>query len=82
MAVLVVVLVIAALFVAYATERLLKIRARARRLREMEQRLSAAAARAESLDDRRQAVAEASGALTALVPAINHPVTTSDETPS
>lgn len=70
--VLVVALVIAAL-VLYGVDRALKARARVRRLRTMSDRLDAATARADRQQEQRQATAQASAALTSVMPAIEHP---------
>jgi len=67
----VVVLLIALLL---AADRAVKAVRRGRRLREADARLTAAAARAEAEDRQRRAAAEASGALTSVMPAIHeHP---------
>jgi len=70
--VLVVGLVIAAL-VLYGVDRALKARARVRRLRTMSDRLAAATERADRQQEQRQAAAQASAALTSVMPAIEHP---------
>ena len=62
-----------AVIVLYAADLLLKARARARRMREMSQRLTAATDRAERQQQRRQAAAHASVALTSVLPAITRP---------
>ena len=59
--------------VLYAVDRILKARAQARRLRTMSDRLAGATARAEQQHERQQEVAEASAALTSVMPAINRP---------
>jgi hypothetical protein len=64
---------IGVVFLLYLADRLVKARARARRLRNMSERLAAATARAEKQLAERQAVAQASAELTSVVPAINHP---------
>jgi hypothetical protein len=65
--------VLAAVFVCYAADRAMKARARARRLRRMSERLAAAAARAEEKQAARVAEADASAALTSVLPAIKRP---------
>ncbi len=65
----VVVLVIAL----YLAERFLKARAQARRLREMNDRLSAATARVDEQQAQKRAKEKASAALTNVMPAINRP---------
>jgi hypothetical protein len=70
-----------AVFVIYAADRVLKARAQARRLRMMNDRLGAAAARAEKQQEQRQAVARASAALTSVMPAINRPPLTLPDPP-
>src|SRR5215472_10154870 len=67
---------IAAGFLLYVADRVVKARARARRLRMMSERLAAAAARAEEQQAEREASAAAGAALTSVVPAINHPALT------
>lgn len=62
-----------AILVLYAADLVLRARARARRKRVMSERLAAATARAEEQDQRRQAAAQASGALTSVIPAISRP---------
>jgi hypothetical protein len=64
---------VGAVLVLYAAERLLKARRRVRQLRRMSDRLEAAARRAEHQHEQRQAVAQASAALTAFMPAIKAP---------
>lgn len=66
-------LIVAALLL-YLADRVTKARIQARRLRTMSERLAAATARAEEQQARRQAAVAASGALTSVVPAINHPL--------
>ena len=68
------VLGVAVVFLLYLADRLLKARARARRLRDMGDRLAAATARADRQLADRQAAAQASAALTSVVPAIKHPL--------
>ena len=72
---LVVLGVLAAVFLLYAADRVVKALVRARRLRRMSERLAAAAVRAEEQQAKREAAAEASAALTSVMPAINHPLT-------
>jgi len=72
---LVVLGVLAAVFLLYAADRVVKALIRARRLRRMSERLAAAAVRAEEQQAKREAAAEASAALTSVMPAINHPLT-------
>jgi type II secretory pathway pseudopilin PulG len=64
---------IAAMILLYATDRLLKALARARRYRAMSERLDAAAARSEAQQEQRKTAAAAGGALTSVMPAINRP---------
>ncbi len=64
---------VGAVLVLYVAERLLKARRRAHKLRRMSDRLDAAARRAEHQHEKRQAVAQASAALTAFMPAIKAP---------
>ena len=59
--------------VLYAADRALKARAQVRRLRSMSDRLAAATARAEEQHERRRAAAQASRALTSVIPAIKRP---------
>jgi hypothetical protein len=73
----VLILGVMAAFLLYAVDRLVKARARARRLRAMSERLAVAAARAEEQHEERQAVVAASAALTSVVPAIKHPALSS-----
>ena len=72
---LVVLGVLAAVFLLYAADRVVKALVRERRLRRMSERLAAAAVRAEEQQAKREAAAEASAALTSVMPAINHPLT-------
>jgi hypothetical protein len=65
--------VLVAVLLLCAADRMLKARVRARRLRQMSERLAAAAARAEKQQAEREATAAASAALTAVMPAINRP---------
>jgi hypothetical protein len=66
----------------YAADRLIKARAQARRMRAMSERLAAATERAEKQHERRQEVAEASAALTSVMPAINRPPLTLPDEPA
>ena len=77
MSVLLVLGVLAALFVLYVADRVVKALVRARRLHRMSERLVAATVRAERQQVKKEAAAQASGALTSVMPAINHrpPVT-------
>jgi hypothetical protein len=59
--------------VLYATDRIIKARAQARRVRTMSERLTAATARADEQHEKQQRVAEASAELTSVIPAINRP---------
>ena len=76
---LVVLGVLAALFLLYAADRVVKAFLRARRLRRMSERLAAVTVRAEEQAEeqqaKREAAAEASAALTSVMPASNHPLT-------
>ena len=65
--------ILMALFLCYAADRVLQARVRARRLRRMTERLAAATARAEEQQVARAAEAEASAALTSVLPAIKRP---------
>src|SRR5713101_729386 len=55
------------------TDRVLKVRARARRYRAMSERLDAATARTDIQQEQRKTAAAASAALTSVMPAINRP---------
>jgi hypothetical protein len=70
-AVLLAVLVVLAVGLLFAADRAIKMFRRVRRRREASRRLMAAAAQAEAEDQRRKAAAEASGALTSVMPAIH-----------
>jgi hypothetical protein len=59
--------------VLYATDRIIKTRAQARRVRTMSERLTAATARADEQHEKQQRVARASAELTSVIPAINRP---------
>ncbi len=69
--------VLAAVFLLYAGDRVVKAFLRARRLRQISERLAAATVRADKQQAKREAAAEASAALTSVMPAINHPLTVS-----
>jgi len=71
--------VVVAVPVLYAADRIIKAQARARRLRTMSERPTAATARADKQHERRQQVTEASAELTSLMPAINRPLTLPDD---
>jgi type II secretory pathway pseudopilin PulG len=73
MAFLLIAAMIAAMILLYATDRILKALARARRYRAMGERLDAAAARSEAQQKQRKSAATASAALTSVMPAINRP---------
>jgi hypothetical protein len=64
---------IGAMIVLYAADLIIKARARARRVRRMSERLDAATVRADKQQEHRQAAAQASGALTSVLPAITRP---------
>lgn len=70
---LIVGLVVAVLLALYATERIIKARAQARRLATMSDRLTAVTVRTDEEQEQRQAVATASAELTAFMPAIKSP---------
>ncbi len=72
---------VGAVLVLYAAELIVKARARGRRLQAMNDRLAAATVRAEEQEERRQAAALASGALTSVMPAINRPPLTGPDVP-
>jgi hypothetical protein len=65
--------VVIAVPVLYAADRIMKARAQARRKAEMGERLAAAAAKGERQHQRQEQAAEASAALTSVIPAINRP---------
>jgi hypothetical protein len=65
--------VVVAVPVLYAADRIMKARAQGRRLRNMTERLTAATARTDEQQERRQEVAKASAALTSVMPAIKRP---------
>ena len=73
MPVVVLLIVLIVLFVGllFAADRVVKWARRTRRLREADRRLTAAAAGAEARDRQRRAAAEASTALTSVMPAIH-----------
>ena len=60
-------------FVLFAADRLVKARGRVRWRRQMRARLAEAAARADEQERQRQAAAQASKALTSVMPAIQRP---------
>src|SRR5712692_10414666 len=64
---------IAAMILLSGTDRVLKVRARARRYRAMSERLDAASARTDIQQEQRKTAAAASAALTSVMPAINRP---------
>jgi hypothetical protein len=57
----------------YGVDRAIKARAQVRRLRNMSGRLEAATVRADKQQERHQAAAQASAALTSVMPAIERP---------
>jgi len=73
MPVVVLLFVLIVLFVGllFAVDRVVKWARRARRLREADRRLTAAAARGKARDRQRRSAAEASTALTSVMPAIH-----------
>jgi hypothetical protein len=71
MAVLLIVLIVLFVGLLYAADRAVKMIKRALRLREADRRLTAAAAQGEVRDQQRRAAAQASGALTSVLPAIH-----------
>jgi len=70
--VLLIVLIVLFVGLLFAADRAVKWARRARRLREADRRLAAAAALAETRDRQRRAAAEASAALTSVMPTIHH----------
>jgi hypothetical protein len=80
--VLLVVVVVAAVPVLYAADRVIKARAHARRLRNMTDRLAAATARTDEQQEKQQAVVRASAELTSVMPAIKRPPLTLPDEPS
>ena len=70
---LLIVCVVVAVPVLYGTDRIIKARAQARRMRTMGERLTAVTARAEKQHEKRQEVARASAELTSVMPAIERP---------
>lgn len=70
---LLIVSVVVAVPVLYGTDRIIKARAQARRMRTMGERLTAVTARAEKQHEKRQEVARASAELTSVMPAIERP---------
>lgn len=77
-----IVAVVVAVPVLYAVDRVLKARARARRLRTMSDRLAGATARADEQRRRRRAATQASAALTFVMPAIKRPPLTLPDEPA
>ena len=73
MFVLLIVVVVVAVPVLYAADRIIKARAQARRVAAMSERLTAVTARADKQHERQQEVAQASAELTSLMPAISRP---------
>jgi hypothetical protein len=70
---LLIVVVVVAVPVLYAADRIIKAHARARRLTAMSERLTAATKRADKQHERKQEVARASAELTSVMPAISRP---------
>ena len=68
--------VVVAVPVLYATDRILKARAQARRLRTMSDRLAGATARADEQRQQRRAAAQTSAAMTSVMPGIERPALT------
>ena len=73
MAGLLIVGVVVTVILLYLADRAIKARAQARRLRELNERLDAAAARVDERQAERRAAARASDALTNVMPAIKRP---------
>jgi hypothetical protein len=73
MTVLLAAALVGAVILIFAVDRLLKLRVRARWVRTMRRRLAAAAVRAEEQQEQREVVAQASVALTSVMPAIERP---------
>ena len=73
MAGLLIVGVVVAVIALYLADRFVKARAQTRRLRKMNDRLTAATARVDEQQAKKQATARASAALTNVMPAINRP---------
>jgi type II secretory pathway pseudopilin PulG len=73
MAGLLIVGVVATVILLYLADRVIKARAQARRLREMDGRLAAAAARVDEQQAEKRAASRASDALTNVMPAIKRP---------
>ena len=69
--VLLIVLIVLFVGLLFVADRAVKWARRARRLREADRRLTAAAARGEARDRQRRSAAEASTALTSVMPAIH-----------
>jgi hypothetical protein len=65
--------VVATVILLYLADRVIKARAQARRLRELNERLDVAAARVDERQAERRAAARASDALTSVMPAIKRP---------
>jgi hypothetical protein len=72
-AVLLVIGFVGAVLVLYAGDRVLKARAQTRRLRRMNDRLTAVTARADEQQEQSQAADQASAELTSFMPAIKQP---------
>jgi hypothetical protein len=79
---LLIVVVVGAVPVLYAADRIIKARAQTRRLRTMTDRLAAATTRAEVQQEKRQEVAKFSAALTSVMPAIKWPPLSLPDAPS
>ena len=73
MAELLVLVVVAGVVLLYAVERTRKLRARARQMSAMNERLDVAAAKVDEQQERRQARVRASAELTSVLPAIKRP---------
>ena len=73
MAELLILVVVAGLVLLYAADRARKLRARARRMGAMNDRLDAAAAKVDEQQERKQARVRASAELTSVLPAIKRP---------
>jgi hypothetical protein len=73
---------VGAALAAYVADRVLKARTQARRLAAMRDRLAAATRRAEEQQAKREAAAQASAALTSVMPAIERPPLTLPGLPS
>jgi hypothetical protein len=79
---LLIVVVVGAVPVLYAADRIIKARAQTRRLRTMNDRLAAATTRADEQQEKRQEVAKFSAALTSVMPAIKRPPLSLPDAPS